>query len=54
MDEKIQAIKDIIAEARNTYDWGGGENEDGSLQDGPVDFDELEKKIIHVLEGKGD
>jgi len=52
MEQKIQKIQHLIRTASDTYDFGGGEDEDGCLHRGDVDFEELEERIICVLRDK--
>ena len=49
MEQKIQKIQHLIREASETYDFGGGEDEEGCLLAGNVDFEELEERIVCVL-----
>jgi hypothetical protein len=52
MREKIVAIQALLAAAQEENEYGGGEDSEGCLYPGNVDFDELEERIICVLEDR--
>lgn len=52
MREKIEAIQSLLAVAKEEYQWGGSEDKDGCLGNGYVDFEELEERIICILEDR--
>lgn len=43
-------IESLIGIAKQHYDLGGGENEDGGLERGEVDFDELQQNISAIID----
>jgi hypothetical protein len=52
MREKIEAIQSLLAAAKEENEYGGSEDADGCLHPGNVDWDELEERIICVLEDR--
>ena len=52
MQDKIEAVKVLIEEAKDEFTNGGTETPDGILHTGFVDFDELRDRVICVLEDR--
>ncbi len=52
MQEKITAIQALLAVAQEENEFGGCEDAEGCMHPGLVDFDELEERIICVLEDR--
>ena len=52
MREKIEAIQALLAGAKEENEFGGSEDGDGCLHPGDVDWDELEARIICILEDR--
>jgi hypothetical protein len=49
-EELKQRIKELMAEAKDDYDWGGGETRDGVLMKGNVDFNALTASILEAVD----
>ncbi len=52
MREKIEAIQSLLAAAKEENEFGGSEDADGCLHPGDVNWDELEERIICILEDR--
>jgi hypothetical protein len=45
-----EKVREIIRKHAHTYEWGGDEDSEGNLQNGPVSFEELEKEVMEALQ----
>ena len=52
MRDKIVSIQALLAAAKEENEFGGGEDADGCLHPGDVNWDELEERIICILEDR--
>lgn len=46
-------VRKILNEAEEDYKWGGSENEDGGLEHGDIDFNELVEAVLTAIGKEG-
>lgn len=44
------AVRGVVAEAVSDYEWGGDEDEYGTLQPGYPDFDRLQQSLLNIVQ----
>lgn len=49
-NEAIKEIEGLLSDAQLDYEYGGGEDSNGALMPGSVDWDELKNEIVQIIQ----
>jgi hypothetical protein len=52
MSEIADKVDALLAEAQEQNEWGGGEDRDGALHPGSVDWESLRAKVRALIDGR--
>ena len=48
-EQAVTELKELFSAQRRHVEFGGGEDEEGTLQPGEVDVDDLEQQVLAII-----